>query len=358
MLAQKIYDNRSKKWSYKMISKSGKYLNDNVDVRDFSFIDCDGVLNKNYIHIPCGNCIECRLAYSKDWSLRLLCEASQFDMNNCYFLTLTYNDNNLPLGSPRSNLANKLLPTVRKADISKFMDKIRDSQRYLYNNTGVRFYGATEYGETTNRPHCHIILLNCILPDGSLKHLFNNHFGQPIYEGLYFEKYWPYGFVNVGGFSFDSACYVARYVMKKHKGKDSTYYEERGIESEQSVMSRVPGIASQFFDDNWKNIYIKRDYEEQTINDGAHILDKIYFDSTLFLDGKGKSFTPPSYFDDKLKQISPYDYEIIKSYRLKKAEANEMNYYYQTGHKFDSEYFGCNESRYDSIQRKLKKLHF
>lgn len=357
MLAQKIYDNRSGKWSYKMISKAGKYLKDNRDICDFSFVDDNGELQKNYIHLPCGSCVECRLNYSKDWSLRLLCEASTANIENCYFLTLTYNDDNIPLGKPCSNLANKLIPTVRKADISKFMDKIRDSQRYLYNNTGVRFYGSTEYGEQTCRPHCHIILINCILPPGSLKHLFNNVFGQPLYEGLYFEKYWPYGYVNVGAFSFDSACYVARYVMKKHKGQDSSFYEERGIESEQSVMSRVPGIASDFFDMNYQDIYIKRDFPGQTLSQGAHLIDSIYFDSSLFLDGKGKRFTPPDYFDNKLKVISPDDYEIIKSNRLVKAESSELNYYYQTGQYFNSQYFTASEDKYKNIQRKLKKFH-
>lgn len=40
-----------------------------------------------YIDIPCGQCIECRLAYSRQWATRMMLEAQ--DHKGCYFLTLT-----------------------------------------------------------------------------------------------------------------------------------------------------------------------------------------------------------------------------------------------------------------------------
>ena len=45
--------------------------------------------------IPCGKCIGCRLAHSRQWAVRCVHEASLHD-RNC-FLTLTFDDAHLPL---------------------------------------------------------------------------------------------------------------------------------------------------------------------------------------------------------------------------------------------------------------------
>lgn len=46
------------------------------------------------IEIPCGQCIGCRLEHSRQWAMRCVHEASIHD-DNC-FITLTYNDTNIP----------------------------------------------------------------------------------------------------------------------------------------------------------------------------------------------------------------------------------------------------------------------
>ena len=46
------------------------------------------------VTVPCGQCIGCRLERSKMWAVRCMHE-SQLHDKNC-FLTLTYNDENLP----------------------------------------------------------------------------------------------------------------------------------------------------------------------------------------------------------------------------------------------------------------------
>ena len=47
------------------------------------------------IELPCGKCASCQIQKRKDMSVRLAHEASQFE--NCCFITLTYDDDNLPL---------------------------------------------------------------------------------------------------------------------------------------------------------------------------------------------------------------------------------------------------------------------
>ena len=48
------------------------------------------------IRIPCRSCVECVLGYSNQWATRVAAEASCHS-ENC-FITLTYNDENLPKG--------------------------------------------------------------------------------------------------------------------------------------------------------------------------------------------------------------------------------------------------------------------
>ena len=49
----------------------------------------------NYIEVPCGKCLECRLDHARQWADRCILEASEYD-DNC-FLTLTYDDLNIPV---------------------------------------------------------------------------------------------------------------------------------------------------------------------------------------------------------------------------------------------------------------------
>lgn len=54
------------------------------DVQKFSGIYKDPEL----LTIPCGNCIACRLQYSREWANRCMLESTYYEHN--YFITLTY----------------------------------------------------------------------------------------------------------------------------------------------------------------------------------------------------------------------------------------------------------------------------
>ena len=68
---------------------------------DEKFTYCyDDILAPNRIHytewqeIPCGQCISCRLVYSRQWANRCALEM-QYHKSNL-FITLTYDDEHLP----------------------------------------------------------------------------------------------------------------------------------------------------------------------------------------------------------------------------------------------------------------------
>ena len=65
------------------------------------------------IDVPCGQCLGCRLEKSKEWAIRVMNEVRMNEIS-C-FLTLTYNDENLPKGG-----------TLVKKDLQDFWKRLRD----------------------------------------------------------------------------------------------------------------------------------------------------------------------------------------------------------------------------------------
>ena len=238
------------------------------------------VVSKNYdgnefssagfhqIGIPCGNCIGCRLDYSRTWADRMLLEASYYKNN--IFLTLTYNDDNLPpkkAGSPIHSLV--------KRDMQLFMKRLRKE----FPDQKIRFFCAGEYGSVSMRPHYHLILFNCSLPD--LKLLRENHLGQPYFVSDTISKLWNKGFHIIANVNWETCAYVARYVVKKQKGVGSSVYDKYNFEPEFSTMSRKPGIARDFYEDHKEEMYA---YGSMSIStkDGAKVIKPPKYYDTLF----------------------------------------------------------------------------
>ena len=83
--------------------------------------------------------MECRLAYSREWAIRITHEAQLYE-RNC-FLTLTYSDEHLPRYGQ-----------LVKADLQKFFKRLRHV-------TGpFRYVAAGEYGDRKRRPHFHVAM--------------------------------------------------------------------------------------------------------------------------------------------------------------------------------------------------------
>lgn len=188
------------------------------------------------MQVPCGHCIGCLLDKSNDWATRCWCEASNWK-NNC-FITLTYNDKNLP--------KNKEL---RKDDLQKFWKRLRyyeQGNEYWKNpRTGkherpIRYFSCGEYGPKNGRPHFHACVFNWKPND--LKFYKLNHQNQKLYTSKTLSKIWGKGFVIIGELTYQSACYVARYVTKKIYGQlAKLYYQDKQPEFTES--SRNGGIG-------------------------------------------------------------------------------------------------------------------
>ena len=182
------------------------------------------------MQVPCGQCMACRLNYGREWSLRI-CHEMLYHKKSC-FLTLTYDDEHLPDNN-----------SLDKDDIQRFFKRLRKNT-----DEPLRYFCSGEYGDTFGRPHYHYIIFGLSCDDDVF---LGKHFSKKA-GGYYCKmKEWPYGHCFVGEVTPDSAAYVARYQLKKVKGKQSKkYYEEKGIIPEFALMSRNPGIGACFVDEH------------------------------------------------------------------------------------------------------------
>ena len=193
--------------------------------------------------VPCGQCVGCRLERSRQWAMRCLHE-KRLHRESC-FVTLTYDNEHLPPGG-----------TLVKRDLQLFMKRLRKLK-----GAGIRFYACGEYGERNARPHYHALLFNCGFTDK--KRFSENGRGEVYYVSDQLHDVWPSGHNVIGDVTFDSAAYVARYVMKKITGAKAVEHyavvdgngEVFDRLPEFTVMSRRPGIGSGYYDKYGKEVY-------------------------------------------------------------------------------------------------------
>lgn len=186
-----------------------------------------------WIEIPCGKCIGCRLAYSRQWANRCMLEAKDHEFNE--FITLTYDEEHLPKvkGCTKDGEITDV-GTLIPNDLKKFMKDLRRYYKYHFNHDGIRFFACGEYGELNERPHYHILCFNLPIPDKKFK--FHNFNRNPFYTSEILKNIWDKGIVVTGDVTWETAAYTARYITKKVKGPGAeNYYKTRGIVPEFTI---------------------------------------------------------------------------------------------------------------------------
>lgn len=264
--------------------------------------------------IPCGKCIGCRLDYSRMWANRITLEAKEWPQETCWFITLTYNDENIPLKEVENTKTGekKIGQTLSKEDLQKFNKRLRRHYSYHYEHENIRFFAAGEYGETGGRPHYHICYFNLPIYT-ELIEVKKNELGQTIWTNKEIEKIWGKGFISIARQSWETAAYTARYILKKQKGEDAKwYYTSQAKIPEFTLMSRNPGIAKEYYEKYKNKIY---EYDKITYQKGKKI----------------KEAKPPRYFD-KLYDIEEHDMmeEIKLNRRTNAIKKHEVEMQYTT----------------------------
>lgn len=267
--------------------------NDN-GTRSLVFNPAHGARDRK-LSLPCGQCIGCRLEYSRQWAMRCVHEASLYD-RNC-FITLTYNDEHLP---PYQSL--------RYYDFQLFFKRLR--KRF----GKARYFMAGEYGDINARPHYHAIIfgLDFAVAWGAGVYLRDRHGNTvtalrqssdyTLYQSSALDLLWSHpdtgrlmGHASVGQSNFATAAYVARYITGKITGDlQWDHYAARDDHgnyvivddeivmraTERAFMSRRPGIGHGWI---------------------TKFLHDVYKDDTVIINGK--PVKPPRYYDRFLSDL-------------------------------------------------------
>lgn len=241
------------------------------------------------LSLPCGQCVGCRLERSRQWAIRCMHEA-QMHTQNC-FITLTYDDAHLP--GDRS---------LHYRDFQLFIKRLRKR----YPGRRIRYYMAGEYGENFGRPHWHACIFGLDFDDKKLwKRTSANSL---LYRSENLELLWPFGYSSIGDVTFESAAYVARYIMKKVTGKNAAeHYQEIDPDTGEIInrtpeftkMSLKPGIGYEWYKQYTSDVY-PHDYVVV----------------------RGKKVKPPKYYDKKYKIENPYEFDELLYIREKSAKLN------------------------------------
>ena len=162
------------------------------------FLPVAGEFEK-FVNIPCGSCSECLKKKSRDLTLRLYEETKVH--NNNWFITLSYNEDNLPKNS-------KGVQTLRKKDISDFNKKLKVNLTRKNLFSQFKFFGCGEYGEKFHRPHYHIIYFDLPIPD--LK-FYKVKDGHVYYTSEYLNNIWKKGFIVISNSSLFNICFFSTY---------------------------------------------------------------------------------------------------------------------------------------------------
>jgi hypothetical protein len=193
------------------------------------------------MEVPCGKCIACRIQRTNEWTTRIMHEYELTKKG--MFITLTYNNeelkygksftsgkpsalqttpeggrlhNILPSGNNSGNLHNLNFATLDKSDLQKFFKRLRKQISGVH-TTGLKYFACGEYGETTNRPHYHIIITGWQTP---LSNIYYNTVTKQMSSRL-MDQLWTMGHNVCGTVTNDSIQYTVGYIRKKLYGPNN-----------------------------------------------------------------------------------------------------------------------------------------
>lgn len=192
--------------------------------------------------VPCGKCPKCVSTKVQQWQFRI--KQQMKISQNAYFVTLTYDEDNVPYGVTS--------PTLCKRDVQLFLKRLRKLQS-VKSDFKIKYYLVGEYGSKTKRPHYHAIMFD-------------------IFDVNDIHKAWNIGFTYSPKAEPQAVKYVLKYISKQ-RGK------VKGKEREFSLMSK--GLGANYL----SNAIVK--YHQNNLKN-------------CFITDEGFKKSMPKYYKDKL----------------------------------------------------------
>lgn len=136
--------------------------------------------------------------------------------------------------------------------------------------------------------------------------------GHALYTSEKLDSTWKLGKCWIGDLSFESAAYVARYMMKKITGPKAEHHynhidvntgEIVNLKPEYTTQCRNPGIGQAWINKFYPEVYGNHDFPRD------------------YLVINGRKMRPPRYYDDQLELI---DHDLLMRVKAKRiTEANK-----------------------------------
>lgn len=174
-----------------------------------------------FVEVPCGKCLPCRIQKSREWAMRMLHEYDKWD--DAVFLTLTYDDDHLPyVDNPlRPGIRSDRSITLKVEELQLYFKRVRKA----LGKRKIRYYACGEYGTENKRPHYHAIVYGVSI----LEHKLDR---GKLLGGVLYDCWQNKGFAYLGDVQYDSCAYVAGYIEGK--------YDDETNESVYTNTGRIP----------------------------------------------------------------------------------------------------------------------
>ncbi len=178
--------------------------------------------------------------------------------------------------------------------------------RKRFPGKSIRFYMAGEYGESFDRPHFHACIFGHDFADKKV--LQRTQTGSLLYTSKILEELWPYGYSSIGDVNFESAAYVARYIMKKQTGK-VRLNEDGSITDPEQHYSFCDLMSGEIFKR-------KPEFNKMSLKPGIgqawfdKYMDDVYTSDQVVV--RGKKCRPPRFYDNKFKELFPEEFDGIQ----------------------------------------------
>lgn len=293
--------------------------------------------------VPCGKCIKCINKKRKEWAFRLYQESK--DHATAYFVTLTYDEENLPYlnvstgefpvrlseGIEKWRETDILEKIVYKKDVQDFIKNLRSHQNHfikkhafrkdphrkekikdkkLLEKYRIRYYFTSEYGtKYTKRPHYHGIVWN-LEPQVNRK--------------LELQKIWTLGNVKtvpIDGADVGTYYYLTKYLYKQKNFNIWTFKPFQ-------LMSTKPFIGNRYMETSKDYHVYKKDLITK-FNNQHMVLPRVYKDRLpqwLKKETRKKLLEIDKENEEKLITYAnkqEHHFEILKYFKQQTAEQKD-----------------------------------
>lgn len=312
-----------------------------------------------YMRVPCGQCRICRIKKNFEWVARMQLEA--LSHKNAYFITLTYDDEHLPI-IPYYEAGDKIYinttnqGSLNPRDLELFWKRLRKN----WGLKNLRYYAAGEYGTTrTNRPHYHAIVYDLDIIESELIRV--PHKKEIFYhEGL--AEIWGKGFVSIRRIAEGNVndpnyqlklnttalMYTASYILKKRNGEKHWVkdYLEKGKYVKEFQRCST-GLGKAYYLEHKDIIY--------------QVDGKVVTNDKISNSDARVQIQKIAYFDRKMAEENPDIMNLIKQHRQQLAEEEEKTRLAKTTLTL-AEQFEIDRKTFDirlnqSFESKMKRKH-